>query len=298
MSDIKASLTYGNWRKPQSPGLAGLGMLGTGVLMGGMLLIVILLFVSVIAAGVGILVVAVAMAPLLIKDRHGRNGVQKMGARLAWSQGRSRGWRIYRSGPLGRAKSARFQVPSLGAAMTATDAQDGFNRPFVLLHHPATGHVSTVIETSPDGNELVDEDQINQWVAHYGGWLANLGQETGLVGASVTIETAPDTGHRLEREVKGHIDPDSPALARQVMGEIVNQYPAGSAAITCRIALTWSRSSAFGGGGRRTVEEMAIEIGNRLPGLTQPLAASGAGSAEPMTTATLAAAIRVAYEPG
>jgi len=41
-----------------------------------------------------------------------------------------------------------------------------------------------------------------------GGWLAALGQETGLVGASVTIETAPDTGHRLEREVNGHIELD------------------------------------------------------------------------------------------
>ena len=180
--------------------------------------------------------------------------------------------------------------------MTAVDAEDAYNRPFVLLHHPSTGHVSTVIETSPDGNDLVDEDQIDQWVAHFGGWLAALGQETGLVGASVTIETAPDTGHRLEREVNGHVDPTSPVLAQQIMQEVVAQYPAGSASITCRIALTWSRSSAFGGG-RRTVEEMAIEIGNRLPGLTGPLAGAGAGSADPMTTAQLAAAIRVAYDP-
>jgi hypothetical protein len=264
--------------------------------MGGMLLVVVLLFVSIIAAAVGVVVVAMVMAPLLVKDRHGRNGVQKLSARLAWAQGRSRGWRVYRSGPLGRAKTGRFQVPGLAAAMTAVDAQDAYNRPFVLLHHPGTGHVSTVIETSPDGNELVDEDQIDQWVAHFGGWLASLGQETGLVGASITIETSPDTGHRLEREVATHIDPASPALARQIMDEVVNQYPAGSASITCRIALTWSRSSAFGGG-RRTVEEMAVEIGNRLPGLTAPLAAAGAGSAEPMTTATLAAAVRVAYEP-
>lgn len=296
MSDARASLTYGNWRRPQSPGLGGLGLLGTGVLMGGLLAVVGLLCVSVVAAGVGVLVVAVVLAPLLVKDRHGRNGVQKLSARLAWAQGRSRGWRVYRSGPLGRARGGRFQVPGLGAAMTAVDARDGFNRPFVLLHHPATGHCSTVIETSPDGNDLVDEDQIDQWVAHFGGWLASLGQETGLVGASVTIETAPDTGHRLEREVNGHVDPGSPALARQVMAEIVEAYPAGSASITCRIALTWSRTAAFGGG-RRSVEEMGIEIGNRLPGLTGPLAAAGAGSAEPMTTAQLAAAVRVAFEP-
>lgn len=296
MTEARTSLTYGNWRKPQSPGLGSLGLLGTVLLMGGMLVVTGLLFVSVVAAAVGLVVLAVALAPLLVKDRHGRNGIQKLSARMAWAQGRWRGWRVYRSGPLGRAGTGRFQVPGLGAPMTALDARDAFNRPFVLLHHRATSHVSTVIQTSPDGNDLVDEDQIDQWVAHFGGWLAALGQSPGLVGASVTIETAPDTGHRLAREVSGHLDPNSPPLARQIMGEVVAQYPAGSASITCRIALTWSQTNAFGGG-KRSVAEMGIEIGNRLPGLTGPLSAAGAGSAEPMTTAQLAAAVRVAYEP-
>ena len=296
MSEPKAALTYGNWRKPQSPGLAGLGLLGTGMLMAGMLAVIMLLFVSIAAAGVGVVVVAVAMAPLLVKDRHGRNGVQKMSARLAWASRRGRGWREYRSGPIGRVRGARFCLPGLAAAMTAFDALDAYNRPFVVLHHPSTGHVSTVIETSPDGNALVDPEQVDQWVAHWGAWLAALGTETGLVGASVTIETAPDSGHRLEREVAAHIDPASPALARAVMAEIVAGYPSGSAQITCRIALTWSRHGGFAGG-RRSVAEMATEIGNRLPGLTSPLAAAGAGAAEPMTTAGLAAAVRVAYEP-
>jgi hypothetical protein len=288
--------TYGNWRQPQSPGLAGLGTLGTGVLMAGMVIVVCMLAVSILAAGLAVAAVAATIAPLLIKDRHGRNGVQKLSARLAWAQGRSRGWHTYRSGPLGRAGSGRYQLPGLAASMTARDAIDAFNRPFVLMDHPSTGHVSTVIESAPDGNSLVDQEQVDQWVAHWGQWLAALGQETGLVGASVTIETAPDAGTRLHREVESHLHPDAPALARRVLEEVVEQYPSGSASITCRIALTWSRYAAFGGG-RRSLEEMAVEIGNRLPGLTVPLSASGAGSAEPMTTAQLAAAIRVAYEP-
>jgi hypothetical protein len=297
MTDERATLTYGNWRRPQSPGIAGMGLLGTGILIAGMVVVIILLTFSIVLAGIGILVVAVVMAPLLVKDRHGRNGVQRLTARAAWAQGRTRGWRIYRSGPIGRAKSGRFQIPALGAGITAVDAEDAFNRPFVLLHHPSTGHVSTVIETSPDGNALVDEAQVDQWVAHWGGWLASLGQETNLVGASVTIETAPDSGSRLEREVNTHIVDGAPALARQVMGEIVRDYPSASASITCRIALTWSRQSAFGATRRRSLDEMAIEIGNRLPGLTQPLSAAGGGAAVPMTTASLAAAIRVAYDP-
>jgi hypothetical protein len=42
---------------------------------------------------------------------------------------------------------------------------------------------------------------------------------------------------------------------------------------------------------------MAVHIGQRLPGLTRSLGATGAGAARPMTTAELAAACRVAYDP-
>ena len=296
LATAKEAVTYGNWRKPQSPGVAGLGLLGTGVLLVGMLAVIVLLAVSVVAAVVGAAVLAMALAPLVYRDRHGRNGVQKLTARLAWSAGGPRGWRTYRSGPLGRTPTQHFDLPGLAAAMTATDAVDAWNRPFVLLHHRATAHVSTVIETAPDGNALVDQDTVDQWVAHWGAWLTSLGQETGLVAASVTVETAPDLGTRLQREVEAHLDARAPALAQQVMGEIVQNYPAGSASISCRIALTWSRYGAFGGA-KRSLREMAIEIGNRLPGLTAPLAAAGAGAAEPMTSAGLAAAVRLAYDP-
>lgn len=296
MSESRATLSYGNWRKPQSPGIAGLGLLGTGVLFIGMVTVIFLLAVSLVAAVIGVAAVAAVMTPLVVKDRHGRSGVQKLTGLVAWTATGRWGWRTYRSGPIGRGRSGRFQLPGLAAAMTAVDAIDAYRRPFVLLHHPATGHVSTVIETSPDGNALVDEDQVDQWVAHWGAWLAALGTEAGLVGASVTIETAPDPGTRLEREVNSHLSVTAPDLAREMMAEIVESYPSGSASITCRIALTWSCKSAFGGP-KRSVREMAVEIGNRLPGLTVPLAATGAGPAKPMTTAALASAIRVAYDP-
>lgn len=292
----KEALTYGNWRKPQSPGVAGLGLLGTGILLVGMLAVVVLLAVSLLAAVVGAAVVATALAPLIYRDRHGRSGLQKLGALAAWSVGKPLGRRTYRSGPLGRPPTQRFGLPGLAAQMTATDAIDAWGRPFVLLHHPATAHVSTVLETAPDGNALVDQETVDQWVANWGAWLTTLGQETGLVGAQVSVETAPDPGTRLGREVEAHLGAGAPELARRVMAEVVESYPAGSASISCRIALTWSRYGAFGGP-KRSLHEMALEIGNRLPGLSAPLAAAGAGAAEPMTSAALAAAVRLAYDP-
>src|ERR1035437_9094101 len=118
MTDERATLTYGNWRRPQSPGIAGMGLLGTGILIAGMAVAIILLTFSTVLAGIGILVVGLVMAPLLVKDRHGRNGVQRLTARAAWAQGRTRGWPVSRAGPIRRAQRGRFPNPPLGAGST------------------------------------------------------------------------------------------------------------------------------------------------------------------------------------
>jgi len=43
---------------------------------------------------------------------------------------------------------------------------------------------------------------------------------------------------------------------------------------------------------------MALDVGHRLPNLTRSLAGTGAGPGHPMTAGGIAAAVRVAYEPG
>ena len=55
------------------------------------------------------------------------------------------------------------------------------------------------------------------------------------------------------------------------MREAVEAAPAGSASVTCRIALTWSMASRVEGGKRRSVEEMALDIGQRVPSLAAGL---------------------------
>jgi hypothetical protein len=124
-------------------------------------------------------------------------------------------------------------------------------------------------------------------VAHWGAWLANLGNEPGLVGVQVVIESAPDSGARLRQEVYGHLAPDAHPLALEVMREAVEAAPAGSASVTCRIALTWSMASRVEGGKRRSLGEMALDIGQRVPSLAAGLAPTGAGPARAMTVAKL-----------
>ena len=106
-----------------------------------------------------------------------------------------------------------YQLPGLAAKSTLYEFTDSYNRPFALLHVPATSHFTVIFSTEPDGASLVDPEQVDAWVANWGGWLAGLADEAGLDAAAVTVETAPDSGYRLRNEVQMNIHPDAPEVA-------------------------------------------------------------------------------------
>lgn len=288
--------TYGNWRRPTSPGIGQLGLAGSIVLLGGLIIAVIAMMFALVAGLIVLLILGLTLTPLLFRDRHGRTLLQRLIARMAWRRGRSAGQHIYRSGPLGTTAHGSFRLPGLAAASTVYEAEDSYGRPFGLIEVPSTGHYTAVFECGADGASLVDPDQVDTWVAYWGSWLASLAHEPSLVAASVSIETAPDPGTRLAREVEGQLKPGAPALAQEVLREVVNTYPAGSAMVNARVSVTYS-AAPRPGARRRDHAEMAREVGTRLPGLSSHLGMTGAGEARPMTAQQLAEMVRVAYDP-
>ncbi len=288
--------TYGNWRKPTSPGIGNLGLAGTIILLAGLVITVIAMMFSLVAGLIVLVLIGLSLAPLFFHDRHGRSMLQGLIARLAWNRGRSAGQHIYRSGPLGLTAFGSFRLPGLAASSSVYEAKDSYGRAFGLIEVPSSGHFTAVFECGADGASLVDPDQVDTWVAYWGSWLSSLAHEPALVAASVSIETAPDPGTRLSQEVEGNLSPTAPALAQSVLREVVRTYPAGSALVSARVTVTYS-ASIRPGTKRRDRAEMAREIGTRLPGLSSHLGMTGAGEARPMTATQLAEAVRIAYDP-
>ncbi len=162
-----------------------------------------------------VLAVAGASALLLtVKDKHGQSVVDRFGTRMSFRLSRSSGTNLYRSGPLGVTEWGMYQLPGLAAKSTLYEFTDSYKRPFALLHVPATSHFTVIFSTEPDGASLVDPEQVDAWVANWGGWLAGLADEAGLDAAAVTVETAPDSGYRLRNEVMMNIDPNAPDFAK------------------------------------------------------------------------------------
>jgi hypothetical protein len=289
--------TYGNWRKPMSAGLGQLGLIGTGLLFASLIAVILTVgFLGLLAAGVVGLILAVMLTTLVIHDRHDKTVLQRLAAWIGWQRTRSHGAHLYRGGPLGLDPCGMFQLPGLAARSTLAEARDSYDRPFALLRMPTTNHYTVVFGTDPDGASLVDQSQVDVWVAHWGEWLASLADEPGLVAASVTIETAPDSGARLRREVLSRLDPSAPPLAQTMLHEVIATYPAGSATIKAYVALTFS-ATPRAGTRRRDEHEVARDLAARLPGLSAGLTATGAGAARPLSAQQLCEAVRIAYEP-
>lgn len=289
--------TYGNWRRPTSPGLGDLGALGTGLLLLGLIAVIATM-------AVGGLLPAAALATLLgvlltasaVRDRHHRSGIQRLTVRLGWARARKSGAHLYRSGPLGRTAWGTFQLPGLAAASSLVEGEDSAGRPFAVIHHPVTRHATVVLISEPDGASLVDEEQVDVWVAHWGAWLAALGHEPGLVAAAVTVETAPDYGHRLRREIEGRLPEQAAEVAKAMLSELIRQSPMSAATVTAYVSLTYSLTGRVGSG-RRGTADFAHEIAARLPGLTAGLQATGAGTVRPASAPELCEAVRAAYDP-
>ncbi|MCP9970329.1 hypothetical protein LUX57_38360 [Actinomadura madurae] len=196
-----------------SPGIGRLGLVGTLILMFGLIVITMIAMVSPKFSLIGLVVLGLTMLPLVIQDRNGRTALQAITARTSWWWGRSQGWHLYRSGPLSVIPHGSYRVPGLLAASRLVEGRDSHGRPFALVRIPSTRHYTVVFDCNADGAALVDQQQVDAWVANWGHWLASLGYEPGCVAASATIETAPDLGHRLREEVHTNTDPNAPELA-------------------------------------------------------------------------------------
>ena len=194
---------YGGWRRPVSYGFLNLTLtqsLGSLVGVG----IVFLLGLNkgmLWACGGAILLVGWGWV-ITTKDKHQVNLIDRAEEKIMFGLNRYRGNTVFRGGALAPTKKAsqRLVLPGIMSGCKVSEYVDSWNRPFALVEHPNnTGAV--VMRLTPAGSNLVDQETVDNQVAYWGQWLGDLSNESGIVGASITVETLPDPGGRLHREV-------------------------------------------------------------------------------------------------
>ena len=287
--------TYGNFRKPRTVGMWGLSM-GLTLSVFALSAVVVLLLLRQ-AWGAALAVAAsgaVIIGALSFTDVHGLSIANRWMERLMFGIAKRRGRTLYRSGPLGVMLGSATPLPGILAGSKISEHLDSFDRTFALVHH-ADKSVAVVMSVTPPGIDLIDRDQINTSVAQWGEWLAMLGNEIGVVQASVVIESSPDTGEALVRHIQTMNAAGTSSVAREVMNEVAAEYRVGAAQMRVWVSVTFQPSLMSSK--KRTIDELARDIGGRLTGITQQLKAAGAGAVHLMTAPQLSRAIRTAYDP-
>ena len=220
--------TYGNWRLPVRAGLGRLsGLTSVMVFISIFVTIFVLKLGGMVQGLVTGLVCLAVLAALSIKDKHGYSSLEKLVERVIFMFSRLFKRNKYRSGPLGFTKEGTFKLPGVASSVTPYQGMDSMGTAFTLVHMPAVGTYSVTFAVEPDGAALVDQQDIDQWVANWGGFLAGLGREVGLIGAVVTSEVSQGSGARLQKEIKATLSPDASPVAQQMLQEAAVTYPAG-----------------------------------------------------------------------
>lgn len=287
--------TYGGWRRPVSYGFLNLTLtqsLGSLVGVG----IVFLLGLSkgmLWACGGAILLVGWGWV-ITTKDKHQVNLIDRAEEKIVFGLNKAKGNTVFRGGALAPTKktSQRLVLPGILSDCKVSEYVDSWNRSFALIEH-ASGTGAVVMRLTPAGSNLVDQETVDNQVAYWGQWLGDLSNESGIAGASITVETLPDLGGRLYSEVTSRRAANCPQVAGKVIEGVLDEST-GSNQVRVWVTLTFNLAAL---GGRKNKEIAGREIASRLPGLTQGLVAAGGGATHLVTVNELARLVRSAYDP-
>jgi len=287
---------FGGWKKPSQSGVAGLSMRATMILgIAAVFLILIMgTFGMVAALEIGA-PIALIVGLMVVGDADGVMWSTKIGEFAMWASKVASGTNIYKAGPASKTTGGKFQVPGIGAQLEVTDHADVMGNRFGIVYCPSQRSATVVLGCEPGGTGMLDEDEVDTQVAYYAAWLAQLGLEPDVIAASVTVETAPDPGKRLEQVVASRVDPDAPEIARRVLQDSVNSARGGSTQVSTWVAVTFTTVNM----GRKVkdIDGVASVVGQRIGTLRAGLVPSGAGGVWTLDSAAIAELVRIAYDP-
>lgn len=297
MSDEAVKVrTYGNWRVPRR---AGFGKLGFGesliVLLGLAVVSVVAMSKGVMMAGLVAVLWAGAVLLAITRDVHGVSVLERIGQKMRFRRAARRKSNIHASGGLAvDPTQGKCHLPGMLSASRLSEHKDSYERPYGLVEH-GDGTLSVVMSVSPEGGGLTDQDTVDHQVALWGMWLGDLGGQMGVAQASVCVETIPDSGDRLRREVGARMSEQAPLVARQILNRVVDDYGQGAARVRAWITITFDPSKMGTSAKKRT--QVVSRISSDLPGLTQTLMGTGAGGVHLLTAREVCQLTRVAYDP-
>lgn len=296
--------TFGGWRRPRKAGFNRFSMAATAVMFLGAA-------VTVLVAMVGGIWVGLAMFAFMLglffavnnKDAHGVTFVERSSEKMAWFNRKRRGEDLHRYSlatpenvQVARRTAGLTGLPGVLGACEVGEFVDGFGRPFALVSWRGLGAYSVVLGSEPTGGANVDEETVDGWVSALAEWLASLSGEQQILQAQIVVESSPDYGMRLAREINANVVESAPALAHEMFEQVRESFPVGGTSVRAYIVFTISERAQVGAK-PRSMEQMGADTAAYVAQMSQMLSATGAGFVTPVTAADLARVVRCSYDP-
>lgn len=199
----------------------------------------------------------------------------------------------YHAGPHSRIPGGRYQLPGLLSRTAAYVGIDRHGNEFGMIHNPDKSQYTVVFDALPGGDEAIPQHEKDLYTADWGVYLSDLGLPGDIVGAVVVVENIPATGLRLARRAEHELVPSAPPLAAEFIRQSSVRMPSGKHRVLARLAITFKATTRERA---KDPDEMATELGRRLPDLYESLASAGVDS-QPMTAAEITATACRSYNP-
>jgi hypothetical protein len=191
----------------------------------------------------------------------------------------------YHSGPHSRIPGGRYRLPGILSRTTAYVGIDRFGNEFGMIHNPDKAQYTVVFNALPGGDEAIPQYEKDLYTADWGVYLADLGLPGDIVGAVVVVENIPATGLRHARRAEHELVSTAPPLAAAFVRQSAVRMPSGKHNTLARLAITFKATTRER---QKDPDEMATELGRRLPDLYEALSSADIVS-QPMTAAELTA---------
>ena len=143
----------------------------------------------------------------------GRNwAVERATARLQWAHGKRAGYNTSRA-----AEAAHQDMPGVLAAIEPHNFNNGNGGHFTGQWNRSNGRITVTFRVDCPGTQLSDEKVVDGWVANWGNFIALQGVERTVEWIAVTVDTGPDSGTTIAKEVSSRISSQAPEVAEQIM---------------------------------------------------------------------------------
>ncbi len=293
---------YGGWRPRRGFGIGALSEAQTAV-MGGCVFVPLAVWVVLASFGLPLVILPVAIVAAVIVAAltlipHRTHGTSLGGALVIWTRTRTarrKGWNDWQSSVFTR-HPRHNELPGVLAPIVPLATQDGLGQPYGLLWDRRTGRLTASVRVAPVGTVLADQSQTDLWIGSWAAWQAALGFEPTIDWVAIVVESAPSSGTELADYVADRLDPNAPAIAREVMTQVAEAHRGATADISVRVNMTFQPMRARPA--PQDEAEQVAEVSRALAGLEGDLPLSGVATLGRATAAQWTHWLRAAYDPG